>query len=236
MTPPEPRHPLTGGRLLVLGGSGQLGRRIARAAAARGAAVALAGRDSARLAEGAGYVGPATPTITLDLRRPDRFAPALAEVASRLGGLDGVVNAAGVVAFGPIAETGDDVIDELIAVDFAGPLKLMRTALGYLAGDGFWVNLTGVVAEQPTAGLAAYSAVKAALSAASRAAARELRRSGIRVIDVRPPHTETGLATRPIAGAAPALPPGLDPGMVAARVVAAIEAGERELGPADFPA
>ena len=236
MTPPAPRHPLTGRRLLVLGGSGQLGRRIARVAATHGAAVALAGRDPSRLAEAAAHAGPGVITIALDLGEPARFAPALAEVHSRLGGLDGIVNAAGVVAFGPLAETGDDVIDELVAVDFSGPLKLMRTVLPYLEGDGFWVNLTGVVAEQPMAGLAAYSAVKAALSAASRAAARELRRSGVRVIDARPPHTETGLAARPIAGTAPALPGGLDPEAVAARVVTAIEAGERELGPGDFTA
>jgi cyclic-di-GMP-binding biofilm dispersal mediator protein len=51
---------------------------------------------------------------------------------------------------------------------------------------------------------------------------------------VRPPHTETGLATRPLAGTAPRLPEGLDPEVVAARVVAAIEAGEREVPAANF--
>ncbi len=47
---------------------------------------------------------------------------------------------------------------------------------------------------------------KSAVTAFDAAAARELRRSGIRLIDVRPPHTETGLAERPIAGTAPSLP------------------------------
>jgi cyclic-di-GMP-binding biofilm dispersal mediator protein len=61
------------------------------------------------------------------------------------------------------------------------------------------------------------------------AAARELRRRRIDVIDARPPHTETGLATRPIAGQAPKFPQGLAPEVVAARFVAAIEAGERDL-------
>ena len=50
--------------------------------------------------------------------------------------------------------------------------------------------------------------------------------------DARPPHTETGLADRPIAGTAPRLRPGLDPDAVARRIIAGIAAGEREI-PAD---
>jgi cyclic-di-GMP-binding biofilm dispersal mediator protein len=196
--------------------------------------VALAGRDQRRLAEAAADIAPGTPTITVDLRRPEDFDAAIEHADRRLGGLDGVVNAAGVVAFGPLSATSDEMIDELIAVDFAGPLKFMRSTLPFLGEGGFWVNLTGVVAEQPMAGLAAYSAVKAALSAASRAMTRELRRSGIRVLDARPPHTETGLAERPISGTAPQLPTGLDPDVAAARIVTAIEGGERELAPSDF--
>ena len=54
------------------------------------------------------------------------------------------------------------------------------------------------------------------------------------VLDVRPPHTETGLATRPIAGTAPRLPAGLAPAVVAERIVTAIEADEAELGSTAF--
>jgi short-subunit dehydrogenase len=61
------------------------------------------------------------------------------------------------------------------------------------------------------------------------AATRELRRQQIDVIDARPPHTETGLADRPLAGVAPKLPTGLDPDTVAARIVSAIKDGERDL-------
>ena len=66
------------------------------------------------------------------------------------------------------------------------------------------------------------------------AAARELRRSRVRLVDVRPPHTETGLAARSIAGRARALPPGLEPDAVADRILAAIEAGERDVPAAAF--
>ena len=54
------------------------------------------------------------------------------------------------------------------------------------------------------------------------------------VIDARPPHTETGLATRPLAGSAPKMPTGLEPAAVAERIVAAIEAGETDLPSSAF--
>ena len=66
------------------------------------------------------------------------------------------------------------------------------------------------------------------------ALARELRRMNVSVIDVRPPHTETGLATRPLAGQAPRLPQGLAPEAVARRIVQAIEDGQSEVPAADF--
>jgi cyclic-di-GMP-binding biofilm dispersal mediator protein len=82
------------------------------------------------------------------------------------------------------------------------------------------------------AGLAAYSASKAALYAFGQAISRELRKDGIRVIDARPGHTETGLATRAIAGVAPAFPQGMSAEQVADRIIRAIIENEKDL-PAD---
>jgi cyclic-di-GMP-binding biofilm dispersal mediator protein len=94
--------------------------------------------------------------------------------------------------------------------------------------------LSAIVAEHPTAGMAFYSATKAALTAFDRALARELRRRRVDVIDIRPPHTETGLAQRPVAGTAPRLPRGLAPDVVAQKIVEAIEGGAREVASGDF--
>jgi hypothetical protein len=66
------------------------------------------------------------------------------------------------------------------------------------------------------------------------ALAREVRSRGFSVIDLRPPHTETGLTERPLHGIAPRLPVGLDSVDVARRIVDAIEAGEREIAAASF--
>lgn len=116
-----------------------------------------------------------------------------------------------------------------------GPLWMIRRVAPALAETGGFVcNLSAVVAEQPLPGMGAYAASKAALTAADRALVRELRRMKVSVIDVRPPHTETGLATRPLSGEAPRLPQGLEPETVARRVVDAIADGRPELAAADF--
>ncbi len=219
---------LNGARVLVLGGSGELGSRIAYELVARGARVVLAGRNAERLQQRATELGPGTPSVLGDLAEPSHAPHLVGTVVELLGGIDGVVNAAGVVAFGPLADLDDTALDELVAVDLVGPLRVIRTALAEMDG-GFVVNVTGVVAEVPVAGMAAYSAVKAGLSAASLALGRELRRAGVHVLDARPPHTETGLAGRAVAGSAPSFPQGLDPDAVAAAIVAALARGEREL-------
>lgn len=224
---------LSGARALVLGGSGVLGSALARRLHASGAAVVLAGRDAERLQRRATEISSEVRSVQFDLTVPAHAAHVVETAVAMLGGLDGVINAAGVVAFGPLAELDDAVLDELVATDLVGPLRVIRHALPHLEG-GFVVNVTGVVAETPIPGMVAYSAVKAALSAATRALAKEVRRKRIHVLDVRPPHTETGLASRPLAGSAPAMPRGLDPGDVADAILAALTAGDRELAASQF--
>lgn len=230
--PPKPVD-LQDARVLILGGSGVLGGAIATHLKSRGAKVALAGRNEARLREQASALGD-VPTIVFDMKIPADGRRVVEEAIDALGGLDGIVNAAGVVAFGPLADLTDQTLEELVIVDFMAPLRIIRIALPHLE-NGFVVNLTGVVAESPVAGLVAYSAVKSALSAAAKGLTRELRRSNVHFLDARPPHTETGLAERPIAGTAPQMPAGLDPEIVARTVVDGLAAGQRELAASAFP-
>ena len=221
---------LSGARVAVVGASGALGSRIARELAAAGARLLLVGRDADRLAA-AGVEG--TLVVADDI---SSSGEAIARTArEELGGLDGLVHAAGVVAFGPLVGTDDAVVEELFLTNVVGPLVVLNRVLPLLQDSrGFVVNISAVVAERPLPGMVAYSASKAALTAAGTALGAELRRCGVSVLDVRPPHTETGLAGRPLAGIAPRLPQGLDPDLVARRVVAALAAGERELASGDF--
>jgi short-subunit dehydrogenase len=161
-----------------------------------------------------------------DARCGDRIVAA----AEKIGRLDGVINAAGLVGFGPLLDTPDELIEELFLVNTLGPLWMIKRVSPLLStSKGFVVNISAVVAEAPLPNMTAYSASKAALTAADSALNRELRRIGITVCDVRPPHTETGLANHPITGVAPKLPTGLSPEFVAEVIVAAIESGQIEV-------
>jgi short-subunit dehydrogenase len=222
---------LDGACVLVAGAAGGLGAPLSRRLATAGARLTLTGRDGDRLAA----LGLDALCVPADLRKAGMAERAVERAVGRYGRLDGLVFAAGAVAFGPATETPDQAIIDLFTLNTLAPIRLLRAALPHLqasaAGGGspFVVHISAVVAETPMPGMAAYSASKAGLAAFDQAAARELRRSGIRLIDARPPHTETGLAGRPSFGTAPRLPVGLDPEAVADRILAGIVDGETDL-------
>lgn len=211
--------------VIVTGASGALGALTARALDARGARLVLAGRNEERLADLARDLAQSV-TVRFDLRS-DPASPIDAAMR-RFGRIDGLINAAGVVAFGSLEDTPPGVVDDLVKTNLTGPLQLISAAVRHMEG-GFIVNITGIVAEQPVANMSPYVAAKAGLSSASMALARELRRKGILVVDARPPHTETGLANRSLFGEAPRLPEGIDPAHVVDVILTAIESGEREI-------
>lgn len=211
----------------VVGASGSLGTLISHELADRGTKVLLVGRDEDKLRN----VGLMDATVVVadltDAGAGDAVADAARETHGRL---DGVVNAAGVVAFGNLVDTDDAVIEELFMTNVIGPLWMMRRLAPLLAeSEGFVANISAVVADQPMPGMTAYSASKAALTAADHALVRELRRMKVSVCDLRPPHTETGLAGRPLSGEAPRLPQGLAPNATARRIVEAIASGESDV-------
>lgn len=212
---------LTDAVVVVVGATGDLGAAICDELLSRGAIVLGAGRHG--------------PDITMDLRDSRAGDAVVRGALGTQGRLDGVINAAGVVAFGTLIDTDDVTIEELFLTNAMGPLWLARHLLPALAENhGFFANVTGMVAEQSTAGLVAYGASKAALSHALSGLRREARSMGVHVADLRPPHIATGLASRAIAGTAPELGHALDPDDVAARIVDAIAADEAEVGSAAF--
>ena len=221
---------LSDASVLVVGASGGLGSALCRGLAERGARLTLMARDADRLSalDVDGTIAAGDITVAADCEH------AVDAAIEAHGRLDGVIGAAGVVAFGPLLELDDDVLDQLVAVNLVGPLRLARAAIARMEDGGFIANVSAVVAENPVAGMAAYSAAKAALTSLDVSLGRELRKRRITVLDARPPHTETGLADRPIAGERPKLPEGLDPAVVARRILESIEAGDRELASSDF--
>lgn len=221
-----------GRSVLIAGATGGLGSAIASNLAERGAALTLVSRRAEHLAA----LGVPGARHALDLRDPGACTAAVQAAVDHAGKLDVVVNAAGVVAFGPIGELTTDVMEELFLTNTFVPIMLTQAALDVISDGGVIVNISGVIAERNLAGMAAYGASKAAVRSFDEAVAREARRRNVRIIDARPPHTETGLAQRPIAGTAPKMPEGLDPADVAATICDAIASDVTDLPGSAFAA
>ena len=198
---------LNGARTLVVGASGGLGAPICRALVDAGARVVGTARDAEALA---GRLEGLEATLALDLLDVTATRAAVDEAAERLGGLDVVVVASGIAGFGPVEELDDAVAEQLVAVDLLGPMAVCSAALAHLADPGRLVVLSAILADQPMAGMAAYSATKAGLTGFLQALRKEVRRRHVGVLDVRPPHMETGLADRAVAGEPPRMPAGYD--------------------------
>lgn len=227
---------LSGMRFLVVGGSGVLGGELIRQLRNQGAEVLATATSN----ESAGRI-PAVAEVRLLLNYQDpQSIQTLTDYLVGSTKLDGIINAAGLVAFGPATELTQPVLERLFAVNATGPIQLFSALHPLLveskqAGkEPVIVNLTGVVAEQPLPNLAAYSASKTAISGFLEGATREWRRDGIRVLSAFPGHTETGLASRAISGTAPQFPQGMTAEHVAARVIRALLEDEKSLPSSEF--
>lgn len=215
--------------VLVIGSSGVLGAEISRLLVAAGARVL----GTATSQDSAGRIPVEVQLkLLLDLRDPQSI-DTLANYLLASEKLDGIVMASGRVGFGRFGDTTSEDVSSLMQVNFLGFAELLTKVAPALNADSFVCAITGVVAEKSFPGMAAYSASKSALSAWLGVAALELRRQGVKVFEVRPGHTETGLATRPLFGEAPAMPEGMNPSQVAAKIVDAI-AERKTLGSTDF--
>lgn len=219
---------LNGARVVVVGATGVLGSKISRALQAEGASLGLAGRDRQRLDALADELGGCA-TGSFDAMDLQRCGEVVEELAASLGGLDAIVVALGVAAFDRVEQTDDVVTEHVLTVNTLAPIAAVRAALQSLGDGGTVAAVSAVLADFPTANMAVYSASKAALSSWLTALRHEQRRSGVTVFDIRPPHMDTGLADRAVAGTAPALPEPFDADDIVGRLVAGLRDGAREL-------
>lgn len=226
MTNQQATRPSVAGKsVLIAGATGGLGSEIGAELVRRGAELTLVSRQPDRLDD----LAVPGRRLALDLRDPESAHKAVDFAVGAAGRLDVVVNAVGVVAFGPVTDLSVDAMEELFLVNAFVPIALAKAALPVLSPGGAIVNISGVIAEQNLPGMAAYGATKAASRSFAEGLRREARRHKVRVVDARPPHTETGLADRAIEGQAPNMPTGLEAATVARIIVDAIEDGPDDL-------
>jgi NAD(P)-dependent dehydrogenase (short-subunit alcohol dehydrogenase family) len=178
---------------LVTGGSSGIGLAVAAMLAEEGYGLTLAGRKLERLEAAAERVGAAI--VQADVRLEEDCARLVAEHVERHGGLDVLVNSAGI---GIAATTGDTTTkawDLQHAVNLRGAFLVTRAALPHLrATKGYVVNLASIAGTIPTPGLSAYGAAKAALIALTRTLDREEAEAGVRFTALCPGFVDTPMA------------------------------------------
>jgi NAD(P)-dependent dehydrogenase (short-subunit alcohol dehydrogenase family) len=187
---------LAGRRILITGAANGIGLASVARCLVEGASVAALDRDERALAAlRSRFDGAAIHVVSADVAEPASVAAAVDGFATAIGGLDGVVNAAGIDLVADIETMALDQWNQVLAVNLTGPMLVMRAAFPHLrkAGGGTIVNVSSGAGLMPLKHRTAYCASKAGLQMVSKALAMEAAEFGIRVNTICPGAVETGL-------------------------------------------
>ncbi|MGY1715759.1 SDR family NAD(P)-dependent oxidoreductase [Geodermatophilus sp. SYSU D01106] len=206
----ETGRPLTGKVALVTGASSGIGEATAVALAGAGAAVAVGARRADRLEALAGRLrdgGARVLTLDLDVTDEASCRAAVARTREELGGLDVLVNNAGVMLLGTIV--GADVEDwrRMLSTNVLGLMYMTHAAIDGMVdqGSGDVVNISSVAGRTARKGAGVYNASKWAVNAFSESLRQEVTTRGVRISLVEPGAVATELTdhiTQPEAKAA----------------------------------
>lgn len=185
---------LGGKTALVTGGGGGIGREIAARLKAAGANVAICGRNVEKLEAAARSIGGAL-TLPGDLLDDTYVQSCVDRTVETFGGLDILINNAGVALSKPFAETAIEDFDRVMATNVRAPFILIRSALPQLRkARGRVINIASVVAHKGYPLQSAYAASKHALLGLSKSLANELYEDGVRVHVISPGGVYTDMA------------------------------------------
>ena len=187
--------PLEGHVAAVTGASSGIGEATARALSAAGASVALGARRADRLEAIAESLEGPTLVREVDVSDEEQARGFVQAAHDELGGLHILVNNAGVMLLGPVADADTDEWRRMIAVNLLGLLYCTHAALPMIeaSGGGDIVNVSSVAGRRADAGAAVYNMTKFGVHAFSEALRQEALHAGIRVTTVAPGFVETEL-------------------------------------------
>ena len=176
---------------MVTGASRGIGAEIVRRLAADGAAVAFtygaSAAEAEKLAAEVAADGGTAVAIQADSGDPDAVVRSVDEAVSALGGLDVLVNNAGVAHVADAESFPLEQFDRLVAVNVRGVFVATQRALAHLGEGGRIINIGSINAERvPGPGLSVYAMTKAAVAGLTRGLARELAPRGITINNVQP--------------------------------------------------
>jgi short-subunit dehydrogenase len=228
---------LSGKRAILTGASSGIGRALAVELARNGTQLVLAARTAEPLDELArnlttpdqkAYAVPTDVTVPNDRERLIRTA------VEKLGGIDLLVNNAGIASWGHFATSDEAVMREVMEVNFFAPIELMRLAIPHLTNgnEPAIVNIASMCGRRAMPAWPEYSASKFALCGVSESLRGEMARFDIDVILVVPGMTKTDLREHMPRNEGKAkidFDKGMAPEAVAAKIVRGIQRGKREV-------
>ena len=187
---------LEGRRILITGAASGIGQRTAELFAGEGAALTLLDCDRKRLASVARETGGTA--VEADVTQEPSVARAVEQGAGAMGGIDGIVNAAGIVIYGSVLDVGVADWKLVLDVNLTGTYIVIRCCLPWLAKAPFATNVNiasgqGLLPNTPN--MTAYAASKGGVVNLTRALAAELAPS-IRVNSVCPGMVDTPMTAR----------------------------------------
>jgi len=191
-------------RALVTGGGRGIGKAAALALARAGAHVAVAARTRAevdQVAEEARTLGVRAFALTADVGKGEEVKALFRSAREALGGIDVLVNGAGIAPTAPFAKTPDDLWHSVLAVNLSGVFFATREALPEMAerGWGRIVNVASIAGKTAMPYIAAYAASKHGVLGLTKVAALEVATRGVTVNAVCPGYVDTPMTDRGIA-------------------------------------
>lgn len=198
----------TGKRVLLTGGASGIGRATAERFAAEGARLAIGDVDLAGASAVADPLGGVA--FAYDARVPAAATRLVDAAAGALGGIDILLNVAGIMAWGRFEETSPEVWQRTLDINLSGPFYLIQAAIGHLKqSKGNIVSVASAGGLHPVYGTSAYGVSKAGVIAVTQAASLEFARYGVRVNAVAPGGVATPMHEKSTAGG------GVDPAIFA---------------------
>ncbi len=222
-------------RVILTGAGGGIGSELAVRLASQGARLALMDRSESALQQTVGRIPDTAPrplTFAVDLLDAVQRTTAADQAIRRLGGVDLLINNAGLLSFRPFCEEDPEVINRIVQLNTLVPMQLARQLLPSMLerGSGRIVNVGSTFGTIAFAWFAAYSASKFGLRGFSEALRRELENTGVGVTYVAPRAVKTRLNSSAIYRMAEATKMNMDePDWVAGRIVSAIRKEAREV-------